>query len=323
MKKWKKNFRKIPSEILNKLKQIDSNEIIVACAKKIPVSDIENGIYEHVGITISNSSISFDESITPEPDTGRYSKYNVFGRVIILKHLPKITVSYSAEVPDFGDWSKGSHDITWTREVYQRETWMPRNLCINIQLLEQKDDESLFKFSIDTPLSKLDSYFMDDLLYYCNLLQENVGACDVFASDSKTSDYIDTLYVDWELLPPGTRNIDRNAHIILSSIRNPNPNMGKEIKERMEFFESLNLQAYIRGKNKFSQYFGAVLKNGLVILENIRYGNAIYIFKKNWEEFSKLSRTELLSLRSTDIIRVIHTNNWKNNIRIVVERASS
>ena len=322
MKKWKKNYRKVPIEILIKLEQITSDDILVSCAKKIPLLDIENGIYEHVGITLSDSSVSFDQSIIPETDTGRYSKYNALGREIILRHLPMVTASYSADVPNFGDWSNGSHDITWTREVYQREYWMPKHLNINIDLLEQIEGEFMFKFSLDTTLSKQDKHFMDDLLYHCNVLQENVGLCDVFSAESTDSEYVDTLYVDWDLLPPGSRNIDSNVSIITGTVRNPNSNLDKEIRERMEFFETLNLQTYIRGKNKFSQYFGAVLKSGLVILENVRYGNAIYIFKRDWEDFSKLSRTELLGMRSTDIIRILHTNNWKNNVKHAVERAS-
>ncbi len=235
MKKWKKNFMKVPIDILNKLEQITSDNILVSCAKKIPILDIESGVYEHIGITLSDSSVSFEQSITPETDTGRYSKYNMFGREIVLRHLPMVKASYSADVPNFGDWSKGSHDIVWSREVYQRECWMPKNLNINVDLLEQNDGEFMFKFSIDTILSKQDKHYMDDLLYHCNVLQENVGLCDVFDAQSTDSEYRDTLYVDWELLPPGSRNIDLNVNIITGTIRNPNPDLDKEIKERMEF----------------------------------------------------------------------------------------
>ena len=322
MKKWKKNFRKIPIEILSKLEQIDSNDILVSCAKKIPLSDIEEGIYEHIGITVSDGSISFDESIVPELYTGRYSKYNLNGRVIILRHLPKVKASYSAEVPNFGDWSKGSHDITWTREVFPRKQQLPKFLNINIEIIEQNDSIFTFKFSLDTILSKSDDNFMDDLLYHCNVFQENIGLCDIFAADSTNSQYIDTLYVDWELLPPGSKNSSENIKAITGTIRNPSPDLEAEIKERMEFFETLNLQCYIRGKNKFNLYFGAILQNGLVILENVRYGNAIYIFKRDWEEFSKLSRTQLLNIQSEDITRVVHNSNWKYNVINAVSEAS-
>jgi hypothetical protein len=90
----------------------------------------------------------------------------------------------------------------------------------------------------------------------------------------------------------------------------------------MEFFETLNPKHYIRGTNKFNLYFGAVLQNDIVILENIRYGNAIYIFKRDWEELSKLSRTELLNMQNEYILRIIHTSNWKNNVNNTITGAS-
>jgi len=114
--------------------------------------------------------------------------------------------SYSAEVPNYGDWSKGSHEINWSRLVYQRKYWLPKLLCIKINLLNQEDNIYTFKFSLDTVLSTDEPNFNEDLLFHCNLLQENIGACDVFAADSADEEYIQTLYVEWELLPPGKRD---------------------------------------------------------------------------------------------------------------------
>ncbi len=319
MKRWKKNFRKVPIEIMSKLDMIESSDIVVGCAKQIPLSDIESGIYEHIGITANAGSISFEESLIPEKETGRYSKYNVNGREIVLKHLPMVSASYTAEVPNYGDWSNGSHDITWTRQVYQRDYYLPQLLNINIELIDQTNDLFTFKFSIDTILSKEDTNFEEDLLYHCNVLQENVGICDVFAADSTAEEYIETLYVDWELLPPGVRGA---SSAILGTIRNTSNIDKGDLEERIKFFETLNIRNYIRGRNRFSLYFGAILQNGLVILENVRYGNAIYVFKKDWEEFSKLSRTELINIHSSDIIRVQHTSNWKNNVTRAISEAS-
>ena|GEM_PF-4431864 len=39
MKRWKKNLMKVPIEILEKIKRIESQDIIVACAKRIPLSN--------------------------------------------------------------------------------------------------------------------------------------------------------------------------------------------------------------------------------------------------------------------------------------------
>ena len=52
------------------------------------------------------------------------------------------------------------------------------------------------------------------LLFHCNLLQENCGDCNLFPADSSNADYIATLHVNWELLPPG--NLENNINFLLA-----------------------------------------------------------------------------------------------------------
>jgi hypothetical protein len=312
-KHWKKYFMKIPATISDKIQLLKSNEIVIACVKSIPIEDIESGLYGHLNILKKNDTVSYHENIMPHPSHGRYSKYNLHGKVITLRHLPKVTKTYSADVPNFGDWSKGTHEITWDKKVFPKRHIQPKELSINITLLEHTDASYIFRFSLDTILTKDQPDFYEELFFHCNLLQENTGLCDVFQADASNEDYINTLYVGWELLPPGVRDVD----IIERVFKNTKPS-AKEIsiiQERMEFFKSLDIQDLIFGQSKFNRYFGARFSNGYALLENIRYGNAIYIFKKDWQELSKLSRTELRRLNSDDIIWIPHTSNWKNNVK--------
>lgn len=82
----------------------------------------------------------------------------------------------------------------------------------------------------------------------------------------------------------------------------------------MTFFEDLSIKKYIIGVNSFHRYFGAILNNDIVILENIRYGNALYVFFQDWENLSKLSRIELLSSTSHKFTRIIHSKRWKSKV---------
>ena len=70
---------KVPIEILEKIKRIESQDIIVACAKRIPLSNIENGMYRHIGIDSKSGSVSYKKLVLPQSTIGRYSKYNVQG----------------------------------------------------------------------------------------------------------------------------------------------------------------------------------------------------------------------------------------------------
>lgn len=319
--KWKKSFRKVPGKILIKLKSLKSDNIVVACVKKIPLNDIKSEMYKHLGLTMKDGKVHYEETIVPNPQTGRFSRYNLHGRVITLKDLPMIEKSYSADAPNFGDWSKGSHEITWDRKVYQKKYVLPKEISIKIELLTQAENNYTFKFSLDTFLSKKQDDLLDELLFHCCLLQENTGLCDIFEANASNEDYIKTLYVGWELLPPGIRDSEIINRILKTS-KGHSPEIESTIKERLSFFRSLKIKNKIVGINRFNRYFGAKLENGYVILENVRYGNAIYVFKKNWEEFSKLSRIELQHLNSDDIVRIPHTNNWKNNVKQAIDEIS-
>ncbi|AKC63154.1 Uncharacterised protein [Clostridium sporogenes] len=318
---WKKSFRKVPREIVTKLESLKSDDVVVACVKKIPLTDIQTGIYKHLNITINDGNISYDKIIVPDPKTGRYSRYNLHGKVIPLKNLPKVNKYYSVDVPNFGDWSKGSHEITWNKKIYQKKYMLPREIYLNVELLSYDQANYIFKFSLDTILIKDQVDLMDELLFHCCLLQENTGLCDIFEANAKNEDYIKTLYVGWELLPPGIKYSEVLSKIFKKS-KSLSPESEAIIKERLQFFKTLKIKNSILGESKFNRYFGAIFDNGYVLLENVKYGNAIYIFKDNWQELSKLSRIELQRINSKDVIRIPHSTNWKNNVKQALKGAS-
>ena len=311
---WKKNYRKIPEELLSKIEGFSDGSLVVSAAKRILKSDIKEGYYTHLGITSDNNSLKFEPSIIPDPKVGRYSNYNAMGRTIIRRDLPMKSKTYSHDAPNFGDWSKGTHEVSWSRAVYQRTFWFPRDIAILIEMIQEDSETIVIKFTLDIVLAKNGENFSEELLFQCNLLQENCGVCDIYLLDTKDSIYINTLHVNWELLPPGTDNLDKNTKYILSKFRNPTSNTEQEINDRLAFFNELNPIQYISGESRFSQYFGAMLTEDLVLLENTRYGNAIYIFYENWRELSKLSRSEILSSTNTKFERVLHKGEWKKRV---------
>lgn len=317
----KKSFRKVPYKIVSKLESLKSDDFIVSCVKRIPLTDIEAGVYKHLNIAINNGKISYDKIIVPNPKTGRYSRYNLHGRIISLKDLPKVSKYYSVDVPNFGDWSKGSHQVTWSKKVYQTKHILPKEIYLNIELLNHDQTNYTFKFSLDTILVKNQDELMDELLFHCCLLQENTGLCDIFETTAKTDEYMKTLYVGWELLPPGMKYSEILGKLLKSS-ENLSPKSEAVIKERLTFFQTLKIKNSILGASKFDRYFGAIFDNGYVLLENIKYGNAIYIFKDNWLELSKLSRIELQRINSSDVIRIPHSSNWKNNVKQALKEVS-
>lgn len=68
------------------------------------------------------------------------------------------------------------------------------------------------------------------------------------------------------------------------------------------------------GQGGFNDYllFGFPNKN-IYVLESIRFGNATYVFDRNWEELSQLSKKEILD-NDLHVNRIIHIEGWEQNV---------
>lgn len=316
---WKQNLRKIPDWILSKAKGFKMRDVVVACVKKIPVSAIEAGKYAHLSIAIKNSKPIYPSSIIPPESVGKFSNKNVNGLEIVRRDLPMTTMTASWEAPDYGDWSRGSHEISMDRDVYQRDFISPRLLEIRIELIaEELKQERLFVFKftvnevLDSSSRSLKATLLDDL----NLLQENVGVVDIFQSDATLDDYLKTIYVHWEILPPGER--DETINRIFSGFRTDSEEVRQKLISRYDLLSKLNPIAFISGTSGFRRYFGAKFADNLVVFENLEYGNAVYVMFEGWEKLSKMSRIDLLSGDRKGFVRIVHRSGWQNELKKIV-----
>jgi hypothetical protein len=315
--RWKKNLIKIPDNIRERINRLGNSNMVVACSQKIKTEDILNGVYNHLNIQIVDGKLEYPQRILPKPDTGRYSSYNLYGREIVYRNEPMIGKTYNVESPNYGDWDKGSHEVSWDRDVYKRAFIGPKYFELTIEFLGIDDkNQHVFKFSVDDVLNISRPDFWDDLLFDLNLLQENVGSHGVFPTNADLNDYLKSLYVSWEILPPG--EIEENVTRILTGIQSSDSKLRQRITDRFKFLLSLKPKSIIQGTSKFQRYYGAMFAEDLVVFENAEYGNAIYLMFANWEDLSKKSRTELLSSSSQDFIRIRHTKTWKLVLRATV-----
>lgn len=314
--RWKKNLRLVPDNIINQINHFKGNTFFVGCVKKLMIEDIQAGIYAHIGITFSEGQTTYASPVLPLIETGYFSTRN---RVIfehIHKDEPKTEKSWSIETPNYGDWSKGTHEIVFTREVYKRTYEPPKGLYLLIENIGEdvRDQSQIFRFTVDEILDRTIPSFLDDLFFNLNLLQENVGNHNVFETGATRDDFLRSLYVNWEILPPGER--DETLTRILSGVRSTNPRIRAQIAERYDFLRTLKPVNFIRGTNGFRNYFGAMFAEDLVVFENLDYGNAIYVMYENWQTLSQKSRIDLLKLTNGDeFLRIRHSKNWKRRLR--------
>lgn len=316
----KKNINKIPKSIYEKLETIANEEVVVGCAVKFKKEDILSGRLSNLGIKLDKNGLQFPSSIIPSKDNGKYSNINISGQEIVRRDLPMETHYNSVESPDWGDSYNGTHTVELPYKKYPREFKSPRELEILISCDNNKPDipSYIISFQVHEILSKNDSNFEDKLFEDLNILQENVGSFGIESADMPLTEYSKSLHVSWEILPPGT--LEETVQRIFHG-KTPTTQEKDTAKERYDFFKTLNPKSLVFGQSGFRRYFGALLEDNLVIFENIEYGNAIYVLFDNWEYLSKLSRVDLMSGRFGDSFeRIIHTNDWKNNVKAIIDR---
>lgn len=305
-----KNLLKIPSGILERLATFDQDDIVAATVKFVLRNDI--GRYAHLGVSLNGDDLVLPEPQPPNPAAGRYSNANLYGMEKVRRDLPKTRKSYGHWAPS---WGSGSyHYVSHDREVYIRDIYPPKQINLSIELVESRADGVLIKFAIDQVLSRRTHNFEQELLYNLNMLQENVGAADVFESATPLADFALSVKVDWQLLPPGNLTVDE----VITAIVGTRPVSAQQtavMKERITVMHKLKPEAYVTGTDGFLRYFGAKFGDDFVAFENARYGNALYVMYDGWETLSQKSRIELLAGDSDSYDRIEHRPGWVEQLR--------
>ncbi len=313
-------YLKAPKSVVDALAGIQSDLVQIAATKRIPLSDIQAGLYSHAGLSSDGDKVISATGNQPVPEAGKWSERNAFGWIIIRKDLPMTTKSFAFEAPNFGDAARnGTSMRVIQREVYQRQVFEPRGLLINTEIMAVTGDTFVVKFSLNELLDRKHREFDRLLLWSLNVLKENVGITGVHAADASREDFLGSLTLSWEIFPPGTVN-EVVARLAKSPARPGNaPDFEQHVRDRVALFERLKPINYIRGQGGFGSYFGAQFADDLVVFENLRYGNAIYILYENWEDISRRSRLDLLRDNDAQFDRIAHVADWQDRLQELIK----
>ena len=312
---WKGNFLKVPPKVRSELDKIDGDLIAVAAVKSVRVADVRAGLYAHLGLKTDelDGSVIANGPRTPPEDAGKWSFRNARGWERKRQDLPMVPKSFVWESPNFGDASKyGTHTHYQTRQVYQNQVFEPQDMEIEPTILQQTTgDHVLIKFALTPLLGRGQPEFELMLLWALNVLQENTGTTGVFPSTANKEDFLGTIQLEWDIFPPGT--IDDVVAWFTSKPSSASrvPDFEKHLRDRAAIFNKLKPESYIRGSGQFGSYFGAKFADDLVVFENLRHGNALYILYDDWDDISKRSRLDLLRDHDAKFDRVVHRANWQ------------
>lgn len=307
-----KNFRTIPDKISLKLRRIEQPAIIVGCFRQYQDAELAKPGFVRIGLPLKVIGQSIE--VVPLPSAGKFSDINVNGEEIIRRDLPKETHYNYVEAPNWGDDYNGTHEVALPYERFPRDFIPPRNTTLTFTLVSQKDGLSVYKILVNEVVQKAD----DRRLFFClNLLQENAGAVDVYPSDYDFAQYLSTLQVAWEILPPGERE---RVLARLAGGRPMAPEQRQLIEDRYNFLLTLNPSKILVGTSGMQRYLGGMIRQDLVVFENIEYGNAAYVMYEDWERLSRCSRVDLLSGRfGKNFDRVVHSTGWKSKLTRLIQ----
>ena len=235
---------------------------------------------------------------------GPVTRFNTEGRDIPLKHLPMETYYRDAYIKD---WHGDYHYVDIPGERYQREhveapcqeisliTIGGKNYAISDLLPNTQEGKELIKHVVNLFL---------EIFGTCEILDKN-KCPEVAAAKLKRA--------NWQILPEGEIVWER-VNQIAGDIENSNELVGQLQKYRFKTIIKYKPDLVYYGNGGFHGYLVFVFKRkGLVLMENMIYGNATYVFRDNWEELSKLSKAEIIK-HNLHEMRLVHRESWPYQI---------
>lgn len=231
---------------------------------------------------------------------GPVSKFNAEGRDIPLKHLPMETYYRDAYIKD---WHGDYHYVDIPGERYQRKHINAP--CQEISLIKIGGNN----YAISDLLPNTEDG-KELIKHVVNLFLEIFGVCEILNKD-KCPEVATTKLkrAYWQILPEGEIVWER-VNQITGGIQDSNELVGQLQRYRFKTIIQYKPDLVYYGNGGFHGYLVFVFKKkNLVLMENMIYGNATYVFRDNWEELSKLSKAEIIK-QNLQENRLIHRGNW-------------
>lgn len=249
------------------------------------------------------NNIKVGEVIIPDYKISKSTYENSEGKCIIRKDLPKENAERYLEWR-LEDWGHHVHSgicyISYER--YQREYLPPR--LLEFKIVEDKNKD---KWVVSKIISNSEKNYKDIKLAV-NILLSIFGECEII--NEKIEEPININIVKWEILRPGERITKEMLQRVIKENNQSNEKI--YIRNIDKLMQNCDGNIAI-GTQEFRGYI-VFMHGKYAILESLMPNNATYILQKNWQDVSKLTKTEVLS-KKIYIDRIYHYSTWENKIK--------
>lgn len=299
-KKYIRSLNKFLDESINEFRLgIQIKEDNIETIQKIGFEKIEEG-----------------QSMLP-PKKGRFTKFNIEGKEIARKDLPKkpiYTSMYSTRREFRG--RNQTEDVTdyinIRRKVYQKELIPGPSL----ELIIERNNKDLF-LMIDKTFSKEDH--LDEAILGVNIFLELVGCCEIYYENLET--YRKPKKVEklnWIILDSDDTTWCERRECLRQYVEYCKKGKQPVIWDRLDTIASYNPDFEAVGANGLAGYYiFGFKKKGIFVFENATLGNATYIIKDDWKTISQMSKAFIVK-NNLHEWRLIHRDDWKGKINSIL-----
>lgn len=285
------------------------------------LTDVKDDDRFVVGVQLDEASLKDRFSIlktdqpvdvySPKITNGINAKRNTIGEYKPDKSKPKETC-YRAQYWELKDWGGHWHEGTSyiPYERYPRIFIKPKGIKFTSNNLAT--GQKILVANAIFEMDKLTEQELSSIKFMVNLLVEAVGEAEIFPLDSITGMPVRVIKtVNWQIIPKGERIWDFIKQDIDHGVSKSEKVM---IKERFKALENYLPDGMYKGLDSYIGYVVFYYKSkGLYVFDSIMYGQATYVFDRDWKEVSKLTKKQIID-GGLAKARLIHSKSWRNEI---------
>jgi hypothetical protein len=298
MRIHKKRIRNVDRQLAD----FKENENVV-----IMLDDLEHHKDMLIKIGFTNA-LNIGEKILPAV-LGAISDYNTNGQYEILKDLPK-EVFYIHRTVDIKDWHGNYHSVSQSVGYKRYKRRFIEAPSQDLSIVVDNDKSKI----IASNTIQINEENKPLIKHTINLFLELFGECILVDDELFSRQKTPIKRVSWNILPKGEIPWSRLKESLVTLLNQTMIDNKEDSLKRFEYINGFSPDFVATGNGGFNDYvvFGFTDRN-LYVLENSYAGNATYIFNKDWETLSQLSKAEILSEKLQEY-RLIHRKNWRRNI---------
>lgn len=261
---------------------------------------------------IGFQNIEVGLTILPSP-IGKISLFNAEGTYLKNKSKPKETAYREVEW-HWKEWHGRDQTIERSKTVYVPYKRYPRIFIsppsLELKILKNQQGENI----LITPVFELNNENQKEIIHGVNLILEIFGECQIFSEDLDDILKTPTKRLNWKILPEGKMPWQKLKQELKNVLEIAGKRKRLVIGNRIETINKYNPEFVAVGTAGFTGYIILGFpKRNLYVLESAFYGNATYIFEKEWEKLSQMTKAEILN-ESLQKDRLVHQKGWETRV---------